>query len=307
MLSRVAEQLYWMARYVERAQNLARIINVLAVQTAESQHAEMQWGGLLRHLGESHPEMFHQDVGTIVNHLLYDESCPVSVHWCVTRARENGRVTRDVISRELWQGLTALHHLFAHPRELTAKGDGEFSGILEQVILQAHAFQGMVDSTLLQDEGFHFMQIGLNLERALATVLVLEANLGGLIHKGKDESPALGISVLKSVTAYAAFRHIYRALNARDIVEFLVFERRVPRSVIASLTTVQESLSTLPDGKNNKPGRVVGRVCSHLSYDALPLTGSFDIAAYLQHLGNDIRQIHSEIQARYFNPEVVAI
>lgn len=307
MLSRVAEQVYWMARYVERAQNLARIIDVVSVQSGEALHPEAVWGQILNQLGEPDTEIYQQDESLVADHLIYSPSCPVSIRWCITRARENARLARGIISRELWQGLTVLHSMFEREGESRVTSDDESTGFLEQVILQAHAFQGMVDSTLLQDEAFHFMRIGMHLERALSTLMVLQANLDGILENWAEEGPSRAISVLKSVTAYGAFRHSLRAtLAGSAMLEFLVFEARFPRSVIANLHALQLSMAQLPD-RNADAMRLVGRLCSQLTYDTIQTMSGCGIAAYLQKLADDTRQVHGEVQSRYFNPEVIKL
>ncbi|MDA8193251.1 MAG: alpha-E domain-containing protein [Thermaerobacter sp.] len=305
MLSRVAEQLYWMARYLERAQNLARRLNVMTVLSVDSSRPEDAWARLLGELGETPGHVADLDDMSMLHHLTFDPACSVSVAWGVRHARDNARLVRDIVSREIWQLLSQMKTTLDVPADWGAQPDGNgCAEVLNQVTLHAHAVEGLIDSTILRDEGYHWLQIGVLLERTLSTLHVLLA-YADLWQAASGLEPTIAMAILKSVTSYGAFRRAYRtSLGARDILEFLLFEGGFPRSVAGGLAALRAAVAALPEPAPALR-QSLGRLAAQVVYDGIDQVEAVGARSYLWTLSDRIGQVHGDLSARYFQPEVV--
>jgi len=178
MLSRVADNLYWMSRYLERAEHTARLLDVnLNLMLDESSAGiDRRWQRLLAALGNPADLAWGGDAYQIAHILTFDNSNRSSITSCITGARENARQVREEISSEQWQRVNQLFHKVGH-YNLTESMDALPSEFLLDVIEGIHLFQGVTDSTMSHGEGWHFIQVGRYIERASAT-----ANLLNLYH-----------------------------------------------------------------------------------------------------------------------------
>jgi uncharacterized alpha-E superfamily protein len=260
MLSRVAENIFWMARYIERAENIARLINVntnLILDLPKS--ANVGWMPIVVIL--SSDKLFKEqndnsDERNVLRFIISEQKNPGSLVTSLANARENARTIRDIIPRETWERINDLF--------LYAKGNAQ-SGIarrhrydyFSKVIAGAQTITGQLAGTMLHDVGYDFLKMGRNLERADMTTRIIDVRSSSLLeHEHEALTPYESIqwmSVLKSLTAYQMYRRSVQARVSRPLVlKFILKDRHFPRAVIHALGEVKACLTNLPRNKDLK-------------------------------------------------------
>ena len=254
MLSRVAENVYWMARYIERAENIARLINVntnLLLDLPKS--ANVGWEPIIEILGTE--ELFREqhdapDERSVLRFIIADQKNPGSIVSSLNNARENARTIRDIIPRESWERINDLF--------LVAKSNAQ-SGIarkhrydyLSKIILGAQTITGQLAGTMIHDVGYDFLRMGRNLERADMTTRIIDVRSGDLLeHEHEALTPFENIqwmSVLKSLTAYQMYRRAVQVRVRRpDVLKFILKDRNFPRAFYHTLCEVESCLDQWP-------------------------------------------------------------
>ena len=257
MLSRVAENLYWLARYIERAENPARLINVNPNLMLDlPKIARPGWEPIIEILGaEEHFRSAHTDLDerSVLRYLVSDIQNPVSIISSLTQARENCRTIRDIIPREAWEGINDLY-IFAREQAqkgISMRGRHDY---LRGIINGAQGMTGLLAGTMLHDEGYDFLKMGRNLERADMTTRIIDVRSANLLENTHEElTPFENIqwmSVLKSLTGYQMYRRVVRfRIRRPDVLMFLLQEERFPRSFYHAVREVEGCLLGLPHNK----------------------------------------------------------
>src|SRR5947209_305855 len=251
MLSRVADSLYWMSRYMERAEHTTRLLDVnLNLMLDESEtSADRRWHRLLQALGYPRGVEWTGDPYALAQSLSFDTNAPASILSCIISARENSRHVREQISTEQWHRLNTLYLEVTRP-EVRRVERSEPSDFLQHVMEGVHQFQGVSDSTMSHGEGWQFIQVGRYIERASATALLLEAYHDDLwmlhdrIPEGTEYLEWMGL--LRSATAFEAYCKVYTADVTPDrVLEFLLLDEDFPHSVRFSIDTLQCALEAI--------------------------------------------------------------
>jgi uncharacterized alpha-E superfamily protein len=254
MLSRVAHSLYWMSRYIERAENIARLLEVnlqflLDFQDIEDGAVKDHWGSIIASSGNE--ELFDEhykiaDSHTVTSFFAFDLRNPSSILACVYSARENARMIRDQISLEMWETINELHlYLKARDAEkVWAAGPNEF---FQEIKKHSHLFQGLIDATFPRSEGWEFLQFGKFIERAEMTTRILDVKYHILLPTAADVGGAVDTAqwqgVLRSASALEAYRRFYvREILPWKVAEFLIFSNSFPRSLHFCVAQVDELL-----------------------------------------------------------------
>ncbi len=254
MLARVAETLYWMARYLERAENMARLINVntnLIYDTPKK--TVLGWKPLIEITGmQADYDQRHSDYAesTVLKYLIKDADSPVSIANSLQWARENARTIRDVIPREAWEQINGLN-LFAKENMQQAFTVSKRFSYLSQVILRNQTITGLLSGTMNQDQGYVFLKLGRNLERSDMTSRIIDVRSANLFAEDTlEQHPFENIqwmSVLKSLTAYQMYRQSMQARIRRDdVMKFLFQSRKFPRAIVYCLGQMRECIEQLP-------------------------------------------------------------
>ncbi len=254
MLSRVAHSLYWMSRYIERAENTARLLEVnlqflLDFQAIDDDALKDHWGSIIASSGcEGLFEQLYKvaDNHSVTAFFAFDLRNPSSILSCVFAARENARMIRDQISVEMWETLNELY-LFLKARntaEVWADGPHEF---YQQIKRSSHLFQGLTDCTYPRSEGWEFVQFGKFIERAEMTARILDVKYHILLPSAADVGGAVDTAqwqaVLRSASALEAYRRFYvQEILSWKVAEFLIFSDSFPRSIHYCLAQVDELL-----------------------------------------------------------------
>jgi len=312
MLSRIAESLFWMARYMERAEDTARILDVNYHMLLEQsqQTYRLRWEPLVNISGEQ--ERFFKlysmaNTQTVFEFLGFHQENPNSIAQCIYRARENARTIRDRISREMWQDINSLYHMVSRFRaeEEIAVGPHRFCDTIK---FGSHRFHGVSDDTLPHDEGWQFLQLGRALERAEMTARIVDVEYHNLVEsKNPDEKPDnhQWMAVLKSVAAYEIYRRQYHSrIDPERVAELLILHPQHPRSIRFSVATIQSSLRAIsgsgPGGYSNEAERLTGKLHESLMYDRIEEIFERGLHSFLTDLQATCRQIGYQIARTYF-------
>jgi uncharacterized alpha-E superfamily protein len=282
MLSRIAESLYWIGRYVERAENTARLLDVNYHAIAEAPFTPgarglvaEQWAPLLSITGDEASFRRHYeraDAQSVPEWLAVHAENPSSIRSSLSQARDNARALRDRISTEMWEALNR-----AYFQLLDAEDDVVEREALHDYCVTvrdtSHLFFGIADATLPRDAGYYFLRAGQYLERAdnvLRLMLVRYRQYRGEAPVVRGVETHRGMALLKSVSAYEAFRKRHHtALEPRLIAEFLLLDADFPRSVRFCLRVLHEvtgELARRNPGASREPERLSGWLAAQLAY-----------------------------------------
>lgn len=314
MLSRIADSLFWVGRYMERADNTARILDVnyhmLLEQPADTY--KLRWDPLITITGERsrfYKRYEEADARNAFEFLGFSEDNPNSISQCIVSARENARAIRDRISRELWEDINGLYHKINRMRE----ADEDLSRFCDAVKRGGHRFHGVCDATLPRDEGWHFLQAGCALERAEMTARILDVHYHQLIEGPEilnESRNHAWMAVLKSVAAYEFYKRQYSQIEASKVAELLLLDARHPRSVRFSLSLLQDSLyavsGSVPGTYANEAERLTGRTSERLTYDSIDEIFASGLHNFLEELQMTCRTIGGCISETYLYYTVVA-
>jgi uncharacterized alpha-E superfamily protein len=294
MLSRTADHVYWLGRYAERAENMARTLDVqyrLSLLPQDVRADEVGWAQMLRTLGlasayaERHGSV---EPHKVIDFLAFDTGNPSSILSCLRSARENARAVRGSISSEMWETFnsTWLEARAQAPSRFTALNVAEF---VDWVKYRAHLARGVVLGSMLRDEGYHFMQIGTFLERSDGVARLLQVRLA--CDSGTDDAGPLTPGyypwsmVLRALSAFEIFRRVSRdSVRPRHVVEFVVFRKDVPRSIYRSANLVYENLQAVANTQSGETERRAGLLHAELRFGTLGTLASRGIDPFLSGL-----------------------
>jgi len=243
MLSRNAYSLYWMSRYLERADNIARVINVNTHLTLDMHWDKeaTQWYPLVQTTGDD--EAFKQRYGepteqNVIRFLTFDRENPNSILSCIEKGRENARTVREVIPTEMWEGINALYHYVQeHSRKRTIK---DLQAFFRQIRDANHLYIGLTENVMSHNEGWHFARLGRLLECADKTARILDVNYFDTPYDSLEWG-----AVLKSVSGFKMYCKQYHRANYRDVSNFLIFDPHFPRSMYFCVNVAVRSLGRI--------------------------------------------------------------
>lgn len=277
MLSRVAESIYWMARYIERAENLARFIDVTLNLILDQPVSETpQWEPLVNTTGDE--EYFKEHYGepsaeNVIRFLTSDGKYSNSILCALRHARENGRTVRESISSETWEQLNEFYHYVNAEAKSSAPLHSP-SDYFRMVKQHAHLFNGILDATMSHGAGWHFANLGRLMERSDKTSRILDVKYFTLLPSPADVGTTiddLGWSaVLRSVSGFEMYRKRFRGLSVKRVVEFLILDREFPRAVQYCLSEAEWSLREITGSQpltyRNTAERRLGSLKAELAY-----------------------------------------
>ena len=277
MLSRVADSIYWMTRNIERVDNLARFIDVnLHLNLDLPQDVAGQWDPLVWVTAGNDwfaSKYGHANEENVIRFLTFDDEYPHSIISCLRNSRENARSVREILSPEMWEQINTLY-LFVN--DIAKNGsplDAPYS-FFRRVKLSCHLFWGLMDSTMLHDEGWHFARIGQLIERADKTSRILDIKYFFLLPSINDiGTPFDNIqwsALLKSTSAFEAYRKKIGRIDSRNVARFLIFERDFPRAIDYCLIQAAASLHSISGTAtgtfSNPAEKFLGQLLSELAY-----------------------------------------
>ncbi|MBI3561630.1 MAG: alpha-E domain-containing protein [Gammaproteobacteria bacterium] len=309
MLSRVAENVYWMSRYVERAENIARIINVNAFLLLDlPKKVRPGWEPLVQITGG---EALFKDMKGIyderhvVKFLIGEELNPGSLLSSLRQARENARTIRDFVPRETYEYLNELY-LFA--RTHLSKGlsaQGRF-GYLKSIILGTQTITGLLAGSMIHDDGYDFLRMGRNLERGDMTTRIIDVRSANLLPNVASElrpfESIQWVSVLKSLSAYQMYRRKMQ-VNVRraEALRFLLQERSFPRAFAHTVGEVEFCLRSLPH--NTQPLKIARGLLATVNSVKPEKLQQAELHQFIDSLQLTLNELHDCIYSTYFSAQ----
>lgn len=310
MLSRVANSIYWMSRYVERAENVARFVDVNLNLALDFPEAAPQWSPLVATTGDH--ELFESRYGeasreSVLRFLTFDLEAPNSIVSCFSRARENARSIREVISSEMWEEVNRAY-LMVMDAARACVSLTEAHDFFTEVKQASQLFVGVTDLTMSHNEGWHFGNMARLLERADKTSRILDVKyyllLPGPSHVGMTVDELQWAAVLRSASAFEMYRKRHGSITPAKIVEFLMLNREFPRSVRFCLEKAEGSLHSItgaPVGSwTSASEREMGRVVADLAYAETSAMISEGIHQHIDDFQRRMNRIGDAVHEQFF-------
>ncbi|MFM9064043.1 MAG: alpha-E domain-containing protein [Pirellula sp.] len=277
MLSRVADSIFWMRRYTERAENIARFIDVtLHLTLGLGDQIDHQWEALIYTTGDqegffaSYPKVTQEDV---ISFLTFDETNPNSILSCLQFARENDRQSREMLSSPIWEELNKFYLFVRESRNDTQAVESPFE-FFAKVRQFGYLIEGVVSGTMSHVEAWNFGRLGAMLERADKTSRILDVKYFLLLPSVRDVGTSLDISqwgmLLKSASALEMYRRKFGRLSPNLVAAFLLLDRDFPRAVRFCISRAEQSLLQITGGTqgnfSNRPEQLLGRLRAELEF-----------------------------------------
>lgn len=308
MLSRVAERIYWMARYLERAENTARLVNVNVNLLLDlPRPAALGWEPLIDITGSG--RHFHRlfritNQRNVVRFLIADPRNAGSLLSSLAAARENARTIRDVIPREGWEAVNSLY-LAAQaglPASLAARHRHDF---INNMIARTQHITGLLAGTMLHDAGYSFLRLGRNLERADMTSRIVDVRSGALLPAQAEALPPLEhlqwMSVLRSLSAYQGYQQVEQGPVLRGaVLRHLLQDTRFPRSIAHCVGEVIQCLHALPRGRELVAEAQA--LALEVAEAAVEELGSAALRGLVDAFQQRLARFHAAISLTYFAP-----
>jgi uncharacterized alpha-E superfamily protein len=312
MLSRVADSIYWLNRYIERAENVARFVDVnLNLLLDISNVLQAQWDPLIITTGDK--AFFHQHYGqanaeNVMDFLTFNQEYPNSIVSCVYKARDNARSIRDTISSEMWEQVNAFYSMVRGLSQLESLAD--MAAFLAEVKQASHLFAGIMDSTMAHNEGWHFGYMGRLMERADKTSRILDVKYFLLLPQPEDVGTPIDevgwMALLRSASAYEMYRKrsTQHRITPAGVAEFLILDQEFPRSIQFCLSQTQKSLHLItgtPLGNWQSPvERSLGRLRAELEYLTIDEIIQAGMHEFLDGLQSKMNGVDEAIATHFF-------
>lgn len=303
MLSRVADSLYWMSRYLERAEHIARLIAVKLETTAEQsrEDGEASWARVIAALsGEAHIQG-DADPLAITHALAFQRDNDTSLVSSLGFARDNARQVREQLTVEVWENLNRLY-LKLQPMRAAAANPAV---LFRDLLLDLHALGGVTYSTLSHGEGWYFLELGRHIERAQLVCRLLDLHFGDA-RRSVPAAPAYfdWLVLLKFCSAFEPYCKVYTAaIRPEKIAEFLLFDSEFPHSVRFSIDRICDALARVapgaPPGRRAAVERLAGRLKASADFTQIEELMSGSIAGFLANIAAQSEQIHDAVYAAY--------
>lgn len=307
MLSRVAENLYWMARYLERSENTARLINTTTKLLLDlPRGASFGWDVLLKVAGldsEFRKSYDEANEANIMRFLIEDERNPSSIFACTRLARENTRSFREVLPNEMWERINGLYLYVKQNARRAVSGRSHRYQVLNTIIEGRQSIVGLLMGSMSTDLAYQFLKLGRNLERADMTTRILDVNCA-ILTPGGDILPEpiqerLWMSVLTSLSAYQMYRrHVGVHIQPDKVVTYMLTNQDFPRTVLHCLGEIEGCLAALPN--NATAMRTVRRTWRRVSGMKTEGLTPVVLHEYLDQIQTDLAAIHTRLAEQYF-------
>ena len=315
MLSRAANNLYWMSRHIERAENTARMLDVtyrmslLPYRTPDQAWAE-PWALplVITGLATAYYERFPSAPSSerVLRFMVLDPANPSSIYSCIQSARESARTLRGVITTEMYEDLNGLWLEIKDRTDesIAAQGISEF---FDWVKMRSHQFRGVTFGTMLRDEAYHFIRLGTFMERADNTARILDVKYHTLLPSVADVGGAVDYyqwgALLRSVSAFDSYRKVYRdMITPMRVAELLILRDDMPRSLHACTREIYDILRGLCDASSREPERLAGELNAQLRYGRTEQIIAFGLHEYLMGVLDKLSALNEEINKHFLAP-----
>jgi len=309
MLSRVANSIYWMSRYIERAENVARFIQVnhhLMLDLPLDDTS--QWLPLVITTGDV--ELFRQQyeqptAANVIRFLSFDMANPNSILASITSARENARTVRDAISSEMWE---QVNEMYLMVRSASVSPPDPLHALMRRLKLASHLFVGLMETTMSHNEAWHFARLGRLCECADKTARILDVKyfiiLPEVHYVGTPYDAILWSALLKSASGFEMYRKRYHEVTPDQVAQFLMLDRDFPRSMYACLVRAERSLhaitATPMDVVSNQAERRLGQLRSEMGFAQIDEIIESGLHQYLDNFQLRLNGVGQAIHETFF-------
>lgn len=312
MLSRVADSMYWMNRYLERAENYARFLDVNFNLSLElPPRVSEQWKPLIVVTGDwSLFESLYEkaDKSRVIYFLGFEQNNPNSIYNSIVKARENARALRPEITKEVWEQINHVYYLVKEGQNNKQWAKSDPRNFFAEIKKGCQLLYGIFDSTISRSDGWHFGKMGQLIERADKTSRVLDVKYHMLLPTTATIGTPFDLiqwaALLKSVSAYDMYRKKYGKLNSSSICEFLILDRIFPRSMLRCLIQAELSLHTITgskEGYSNDAERQIGVQKSQLEYEEIDRIFEYGLHEYLDNFQIRLNEVSNAIFNTFFS------
>ncbi len=316
MLSRVAESMFWMSRYIERAENTARFLDVnfhllLDLDKITEVDSRAYWEPLIMVTDDRERFLtLHSEftAPAVSDFLVFNRNNPNSIFSCIALARENARSVIETIASEMWEQINRLYHFLNTTDPSILQRDPY--NFYQELKNGSHLFQGITDATFSRGEAWDFVQAGRYLERADNTSRLVDVKYHLLMNPNKDELDPVDniqwMAVLKSCSALEAFRKVYLSrIEPETVLQYLVLDRHFPRTIYFCVTMLQEALWRISGSRrrefSNDADRLVGKLEAELNYTTIDDIYQLGLHAWLEDLQKKLARIGDQVYQTYFS------
>ncbi|MCA9234975.1 MAG: alpha-E domain-containing protein [Planctomycetales bacterium] len=311
MLSRVADSLYWMSRYVERAENVARFIDVnYNLTLGEGDGLSGQWAPLVDTTGDH--EDFKKLYGeasrdNVVQFLAFDERNPNSILSCVSRARESARSVRETITSDMWEALNKFYLMVRSAARSPNRLAGAYA-FCDAVRVASHTLIGITYTTMSHGEAWHFLRMGRLIERADKTSRIVDVQYYLLLPSPDDVGSSLDVvrwsALLRSTSALSMYRRVHGQITPNRVADFLILDRDFPRAMRFCVLRAQNSLDEITGARSGtfrrRSEQLFGRMRAVLDYTAIEDVIARGMHEYIDEFQTRLNEIGAAIQADFF-------
>ncbi len=309
MLSRVADSLYWMSRYLERAENTVRQLDVtmsLMLDTGAA-NTEARWQRMVAALGKPTAMEWNGSFDEMARKLVFDSLNSASVTYCVNAARENARQVREELSTEQWQRLNRLYHQM-HSSHAQSQFGSNINDALAAVIDGIYLFKGTSDTTMIHGQGWQFIRLGRYLERAYSTATLLEIYQPDLFQQTAAERAGHLhlelVGLLRCCTSFEAYCQVYTAdLSPDRILEFLLLNHDFPHAIHYCVDGTRQAIEGIQASGGRRPPEAllssIGKLHAMLGYTTIAEILAGDSAAFLHNIREQCLRIHDMVYRYY--------
>ncbi|MEJ7769323.1 MAG: alpha-E domain-containing protein [Chitinophagaceae bacterium] len=309
MLSRVADSLYWMSRYMERSDGILRMLK-MNYAASQDDFIEFSWKPVLSiftYMEEQEADVIAHQSREVLQFMVTDRENPNSVYNIVTQARENARSIQDHIPKELWQCVNDFYHLMREEWLIKRLNSEDPITVLDELIRQGLLFYGTADITMARGESNAFMNIGKYLERGIQSSDILNvkfSSLGEEIDKSTDSTYLKYL--LLSISGFQLYLKTYRSgFEARNVIEQIVLNNQFPRSVAYSVTRLQIYFKKLKSERNaksfNQIDFMIGRLASKVQYSTPEGILQHNLHIFLNDITSQLNAIGKALDEKFFS------
>ena len=307
MLSRVADSLYWMSRYMERTDGILRMLRI-NYASSQDDLQDFSWKPVLRiftYLDEERAAAIAQHSRGVLQYMVTDKENSNSVLNIVTHARENARSVQDHITKELWQCLNDFYHTIREEQVVRGLYTDDPVSILDVLIRQGVLYYGITDITMARGEGYAFLNIGKFIERGVQSADILDIKFSDLQYDFTRTDTTYWKYLLLSISGYELYLKTYRSgFDARNVVEQIILSPDFPRSILYSVSRLQLHFERLKGERNREAYQkidfMIGKIHSRIKYSTVYSILEQGLHAYLISVKEDLYEVGNTLNQHYF-------
>lgn len=309
MLSRVADAVHWMSRYIERAESIARFVDVIEQVTLDlPQDGSAQWRSLVTASGDDN--LFEERYGnclrpTVLTFLTFDPKYPSSIWSCLRAARENARSVREIISSDMWEHINRAYLMVKNSSESADRIIADPEPFLKKVRAACHTIHGATEVSMTHNDAWMFMRMGRLLERADKTSRILDVKTHPLNADVAGDNELLWAALLQSVSGLEMYRQTHRRIRPKKVLSFILFDDHFPRSIRFCVSHAERShkalgTASLP-GALNPVQQCLGRLRARLEFASVDEVLEVGVHAWVDELQSSLNEVGSAMQSTYFD------